>query len=300
MALAYCIVAYKNPGQIGRLLRSLAHPGNVCFVHYDKRSPRREHEALARLAADLPNVFPLPARPVLWGRFSIVATQLEAMRRGLAHPWSHFITLSGQDFPLLPQGEIVRELEALPGASFVGYFDPFAGIWKDAQERLTRVHLDSGWLEALLKLPGLGRRLRRLMGCEHSIPFVPLVRRKRPSWFRYMGGSNHLALSREAVEYTLGDPRARRIVRRLKSTGIPEESVFQSVLCNSPLAATLVNDDRRAIAWERPGAPSPRTLTLADLPWLRTQREAGKWFARKFDTAVDAAVLGALEKDLGL
>lgn len=300
MALAYCIVAYKNPAQVGRLLRSIAHPGNVCFVHYDRRSPRREHGELARLAAELPNAFLLPSRPVLWGRFSIVRAQLEAMRRGLAYPWSHFITLSGQDFPLAPQERMVRELEAQPGASYLGFFDPFGGIWKDAQERLTRVHLDSGLLEALLKLPGLGRRLRRLMGCEHSIPFVPFVRRKRPAWFRYMGGSNHLALSREAAEYVLGDSQARRIIRRLKSTGIPEESVFQSVLCNSPLAAALVNDDRRAISWERPGAPSPRTLTMADLPWLRARREAGKWFARKFDTAVDAGVLGALEKDLGL
>lgn len=300
MALAYCIVAYKNPEQIARLVRAIAHPGNIVFLHYDRRSPRAGHEALARLAAELPDVYVLPSRPVLWGRFSIVATQLEAMERALAFPWSHFVTLSGQDFPLLPQARLVEELAARPQASYLGFFDAFGGIWKDAHDRLTRVHFDSGLLEAILKLPGVGRRLRRLMGCENGIPFVPMVRRARPAWFRYMGGSNHMALSREAVEHTLRDAAAQRIVARLRTTGIPEESVFQSVLCNSPLADRLVNDDRRAISWAAQGDPSPQTLTVADLPWLREQRAEGKWFARKFDIAVDAAVLDVLEKEIQL
>jgi len=302
MGLAYCILAHKNPAQLARLLRALAHPGNVCFLHYERRAPRREHEAVARLAREFPNVHLLPPRRIVWGRFSQIRVQLEGLALGLQGAgWSHFITLTGQDFPLRPQAEIVRELAAAPAASFVSFFDPFQEqIWNNVRERIGRIHLQSAALESLLQVPFLGRRLRRLLGWSDCMPHVPFVQRETPSWFRYMGGSNHVTLSREAAVYLAGDPLARRIIQWLQRSGHPDESIFQSVLCNSPLAATLVNDDRRAILWEHAGAPSPATLTQAHLPWLRAQREAGKLFARKFDTAVDSAVLDALEKDLAL
>jgi len=303
MGLAYCIVAYKNPAQIERLLRSLAHPDNVYFVHYDKRSPRSEHEELARLVQTHPHLHILPARPVLWGRYSIVETQLEVMRRCLQmqNQWSHFITLSGLDFPLKPQAEMVEEFKALPTTSFLSFFDPFVGgIWKDVEDRISRMYLDSMSLENFLKTPFIGRQVRRLLGWTNSIPFVPFVRREKPSWFRYMGGSNHFMLSREAVAYVLGDPDARRIIQWLRFTGIPEESIFQSVLLNSPFADSIINDDRRAIFWEKADSPSPRTLKCGDLSLLREAREKGKLFARKFDTSVDNEVICEIEKSLGL
>jgi len=129
------------------------------------------------------------------------------------------------------------------------------------------------------------------------MPFVPGFRRASPHFFRYFGGSNHVILSRQAVRYVAFDPHARKLRRWLRWSGIPDESLFQSVLLNSPLASQVINDDRRAIYWE-PGAPSPRTLTMEDLPRLREARADGKLFARKFDVSVDADVIAALEDDL--
>lgn len=303
MALAYGIVAYKNPAQIGRLLRSIAHSDNLFFVHYDKRSPRSEHEALARWVQEFPNLHILPARPVLWGRYSIVDTQLEMMRRCLQseRPWSHFITLSGQCLPLKPQDEMVRECEAQPTTSYVNFFDPLREpIWKDVHDRVTRIYLDSMTLESFLQIPFLGRRVRGLLGWTNSIPFVPWVRRKKPDWFRYMGGSNHFVLSREAVAYAVNDPQAQKITQWLKFTNIPEESIFQSVLLNSPLADRVINDDRRAVFWQNSNSPSPLTLKHSDLPALHEAREKGRLFARKFDINVDNQVICELEKELGL
>lgn len=303
MSLAYCILAHKNPEQIARLLKALAHPGNLYFLHYESRAPRREHEALARLTRDLPGVHTLPSRPILWGHFSVVGVQLEAIRRALelGEKWSHFITLSGQDFPLQPQAAMTAELEAAGTASFLSCFDPFVEpYWKNLADRVGRYYIESPALESLLKVRFLGRRIRGFFGWNDRLPFVPGIQRAVPPWFRYMGGSNHVILAHEAAAYTVGDPRARRIVRWLRHSEIPDESLFQSVLFNSPLAASMVNDDRRAIRWEWLGAPSPLTLTGADLPWLRQERDRGRLFARKFDATVNAEALDALEKDLGL
>ena len=60
----------------------------------------------------------------------------------------------------------------------------------------------------------------------------------------------------------------------------------------------MVNTDRRAILWEREGAPSPMTLRRADLPWLLKAREEGALFARKFDPTVDDEVLRELERTI--
>jgi len=303
MGLAYCILAHKNPAQIVRLLKAIAHPDNFYVLHYEKRAPRAEHDALARLAKEIPNFHLLPSRPIIWGHFSVVGAQLEGMELALQSgcKWSHFITLSGQDFPLQPQAEMIRELEAASASSFVSFFDPFAeSVWNNVEDRVSRVYIESMLLEVLLKVPFLGRRLRGICGWTNRMPSVPWVRRARPDWFRYMGGSNHVILSHEAAAYISSDPAARRIIRWLRHSGIPDESLFQSVLLNSPLAASVVNDDRRAIFWERVGAPSPETLTLAHLSWLREAREKGKLFARKFDVGVDNAMLSEMEKEIGL
>jgi len=301
MALAYCILAHKNPAQVARLLRAIACPGNVYFLHYEKRAPRSEHAAVARLAQEFSNVQLLPSRRILWGRFSQDATQLEGLRRALdcGQPWSHFITLTGQDFPLWPQARMVEEMAAAGEASYLSFFDPFAtDYWRNAGERLERFCLDSAALESLLTVPLVGRWLRRICGWQNQMPFVPWLRRRRPAWFRYWGGSNHVILSRPAADYVVHDPRSCRIVQWLKRSGHPDESVFQSALLNGPLAGSVVNTDRRAILWEREGAPSPMTLRRADLPWLLKAREEGALFARKFDSTVDDEVLRELERTI--
>ena len=304
MSLAYCILAHKNPAQLARLLRALQAPGNVCVLHYERRAPRAEHEAVARLAREH-GAFLLPPRRILWGHFSVVGAQLEALQRALeADPsWTHFITLSGQDFPLIPQAALAAELAASQ-ASYLSCFDPFTtDWWKNLDDRIGRYYFEWPWLEALLNVRYFGRRLRALMGWSQRLPFVPGIRRTVPAWFQYRGGSNHVILSRAAAEYITGDPTARRIIAWLRHSEIPDESLFQTVLFNSPLAGKMVNDDRRAIRWNNLGDPSPVTLTAADLPWLWQQRNEGRLFARKFDAAVSDEsdeALRALEKELSL
>ena len=303
MALAYCILAHKNPAQVARLLRAVWHPDNLYVLHFEKRAPRAEHQALARLADEHPNVRILPPRAVLWGRYSQVAIQLDALSRLLKDNvgWTHFINLTGQDFPLKPQTDIMSELASARDMSFVSYFDPFDGIhWKNAGERLERVHIDSPLLEVILGVPGLGRRLRHLLGWNNRMPSVPFLRRKPPATFKYVGGSNHTILARDAASYICSDPKASETIRWLKWTGHPDESVYQSTLLNSRFSELTVNDDRRAVFWANAGDPSPRTLTLADLPRLREARDSGKLFARKFDPAVNEEVICEIEKDVAI
>lgn len=297
VSLAYCILSHKNPGQVGRLLQTIWHPDNIYVLHYEKRASRAAHESIALVAARYPNVRVLRSRPIQWGRYSQLAAQLDALHACAewSKDWSHFINLTGQDFPLLSQSMIMQDLTGRRGTSFVSSFDAFAtGQWGDAKQRVTRVHFDSPALEALLRVPGIGRKVRAMFGWTNQLPFVPFVRRSQPASFRYYGGANHFILSAEAGAYLLHDPRAQKIIRWLRWTGFPEESSVQTALMNSHLAASVVNDDRRAIYWAKDGDPSPQTLRLVDLDRLGVARAEGKLFARKFDTSVDDNILKSL------
>jgi hypothetical protein len=300
MAIAYCILAHKNPEQIRRLLRAVWHPENLYVLHYDKRSPRVDHEIVARLPEEFPGVRILPCKAVFWGRFSQVAVQIEALKLVVqsAAAWTHFINLTGQDFPLKSQAEILSILSQAVGTSFINFFDPFDGVhWRYAADRLSKIHIDSPFLERLLAFPAVGRRVRRVLGWSNRIPTVPLLRRKSPEGFRYFGGSNHLILSRDAATYIVHDPNARKTIRRLRWSGHPDESIFQSSLLNSRLSGVTVNDDRRAVFWEKSTDASPQTLTFADFERLRNARSGGKLFARKFDAPKDSDIIDLVERE---
>jgi hypothetical protein len=303
VALAYCILAHKNPDQLARLLRAIWHRANFYVVHYEKRAPRAEHERVARLVDEFPNVRLLRPRAILWGRFGVIGTQLEAVVECLrwSESWSHVFTLSGQDYPLRVQREMVDEMASVADTTFMSHFDPWtSGNWKNTAERVERVYFESPLLEWLLGLPGAGRRIRSLFGWSNSMPFVPGVRRKKPGFFQYTGGSNHVVLSCAAARHVVRDQKAQKITRWLRRSGIPDESVFQSVLMNSPLADTVTNDDRRAIYWDGFGSISPRTLTPADLPALLEARAQGKLFTRKVCGTQYPGMIDLLEEKLQL
>lgn len=299
MPLAYLILAHKQPQQLARLFRAIHHEADTVVLHIDARAPQDMHALASELAARHPNVRVLPPRGIVWGGFGIVAVQLEAMAAALdsRRPWRHFVNLSGQDFPLRPRAEIITDLAARPETSFVRWFDPIRNpLWKNARDRMTRVHLTHPAIDRLLHTPGLGRRLRALLGCRNSLPVVPFYRRRWPDFFRYYGGSNHVVLSRAACDYLVTAPAAHRIARWLRSAAIPDEIFFQSALLNSPLAPTILNDDRREIDFPAYAA-HPRVFTADDFPRLRSSE---KYWARKFDESVDGEILRLLSSHLGL
>jgi hypothetical protein len=297
--LAFCILAHKNPQQVGRLLRAISQPGNTYILHYDRRASRSEHLQIQGLTDTFPGLHVLPPRAVNWGRWSQMQVQLDMMAWALGqHEWTHLFTISGQDFPLLSVKKMEAGLAIQKNQSFISWFDPTSvDDWPNAEERLSRWYLDSSLIEGALRLPFVGRRIRRLMRWQNTFPTLPVIRRRPPHFFKWLGGANHHLLARPAVRCLLEDQYSRRIAAWTKHSGHPDETFVQSALINSPLAATVVNDDRRAIFWDD-GAPSPRTMTLSDLPALRAARAQGKLFARKFDPAMDEQVIHELERDL--
>lgn len=297
MSLAFFILAHKNARQIERLFQALYRPQDVIILHFDRRAPASLHRLGRELARHHKNVHVLPSRAILWGGYRMAATQIAGMDVALrASPsWHHFINLTGQDFPIKPIADLDAHLAAQPDANYVSWFDPvYKPLWNNARERLSRYYLEWLWLERLLRVPGFGRRLRKLLGWKNRLPHIPAYERTWPD-FHYYGGANHVILSRAGCNYMVSNPEARRITRWLAHSAHANEIVFQTVLLNSPLAHTVVNSHLREIDFP-PHTPHPRTFRGSDFDRLVASRN---FFARKFDESVDSAILDRLAAHLG-
>ncbi|XP_070204316.1 N-acetyllactosaminide beta-1,6-N-acetylglucosaminyl-transferase-like [Littorina saxatilis] len=121
--LAFSILVYKHPEQVERLLRAIYRPHNVYCIHVDIKSGPVFQHRMALFARCLPNVFlSNESVDVRWGKFTNLEPEVICIRQLLEHSgkWRYFINLTGQEFPLKTNKELVRILTAFKGANQIG------------------------------------------------------------------------------------------------------------------------------------------------------------------------------------
>ena len=122
-SIAYSILAYTDLEMLERLLRSIYRPEHVFCVHVDIKSKRDYFRAVESIVNCFPNVFLAPKRvDVKWGNFSVIEPDLICMKAlwNRDKKWKYFINLTGQEFPLKTNSELVKILTAYRGANDVG------------------------------------------------------------------------------------------------------------------------------------------------------------------------------------
>jgi hypothetical protein len=294
MPLAFHLLAHKQPAQVERLVRAVLRPEHLLVIHFDSRAPAELRRLGNRLAAAHPNVILQRSRRVIWFGWQGLHAQIEGMRLALARSaeWTHFITLSGADFPLKPVELTDAQLAARPRTSFVTA-EEATSLWSNARERVERFHVASPWLQDLLHVPLLGRKIRAAFGWLHQpLPWIPHVHRRYPACWPYLGGSNWCMLARDACAWLTTDPEAISFARWVRHVGNPDEMFFQSALRSGRFHGEVENRSGHFIEFA-PGAPSPRVFKSSDLERLVG---SGAPFARKFDESVDREVLDRLEE----
>ena len=280
MRLAYFILAHHKPAQLRRLMRAIWRPEHFYLIHVDRRAGRECH-AIARDLARADNVALLPRSRCFWGGWSLVRAELRAMRRLMAMgEWSYYVNLSGQDFPLRTQEEIVASLERLPCRDWVDFertLDPERATELARREQVCAIELP--WRDKLWRV-------------AWAPPWrTPLL----TGAVRYIG-SQWKIVSRETCQFLAVPGNTRRFRAAYWASDVPDESFFQTTLLNSERRAFMAGRNWHFVDWFT-GPNYPRVLTMEDLPRLDA---SDAFFARKFDEQVDAAVLLALEQRLGL
>ncbi|KAK2143825.1 hypothetical protein LSH36_810g00014 [Paralvinella palmiformis] len=153
--LAYSILMYKDPEQVERLLRAIYRPHNIHCIHVDASSEERTNAIMLAISNCLDNVF-LASKPinVQWGSFSVVDAELLCMKQLLqrSRKWKYLINLTGQEFPLKTNLDIVRILKVMNGSNMVSASTQPLDVtrWRSHLPAPGNVSLHKGSTHALL------------------------------------------------------------------------------------------------------------------------------------------------------
>lgn len=118
--IAFSILLFKDVEQFERMLRAVYRPQNLYCIHVDNKSSADIHAAVVAISRCFSNVFVLQRTvDVRWGTFSVLEPELVCMKRLLrrSKKWKYFINLTGQEFPLKTNWQIVRILKTFNGSN---------------------------------------------------------------------------------------------------------------------------------------------------------------------------------------
>jgi hypothetical protein len=113
---------YKDVDQVERLLRAIYRPQNIYCIHVDSKTDDTLYRAIQNVSHCFDNVFVLNKRVnVKWGEMSVLEPELLCMKELLTRNkrWKYFINLTGQEFPLKTNYELVKILQAYNGSNDV-------------------------------------------------------------------------------------------------------------------------------------------------------------------------------------
>ena len=282
MRVAFFILMHKNPEQTIRLIERLESPMSTFIVHVDSRAPDKTYKFIDEWAAKRNDVHCAPRHRCYWAGFGIVAASLECARTALRlnERFDYGMLLSGQDYPIKPLGAILEFLTLNRGKQFIETF------------RLDQSNRWDGQGGAFQPMNRVSWYIVRIRSRRISIP----IRRSLPAGLRPCGGSQWWCLSRDSLlyidDYLTKNPK---VLRFFRNVSVPDESLFQTLVYNSPFQPQVLSDDLHYADWERPNPNYPRILDESDLERIRT---SNKLFARKFDIARDRRILDLIDEEI--
>lgn len=120
--IAYSIMMYTGVEQTERMLRAIYRPHNYHCIHVDKKVPEDIMAAMQAIAECLPNVFIASRlKEVYWATYSSLEALIYCMQDlfKASASWKYYINLTGQEFPLKTNLQLVKILKALNGSNIV-------------------------------------------------------------------------------------------------------------------------------------------------------------------------------------
>ncbi|XP_046352711.1 beta-1,3-galactosyl-O-glycosyl-glycoprotein beta-1,6-N-acetylglucosaminyltransferase-like isoform X1 [Haliotis rufescens] len=195
--IAFSIVLYKDAQQAERLLRAVYRPNNHYCIHVDAKAPPSVHAGMRKLTECFDNVnMASKTLDVVWGEFSVLEAELVCINDLLRYKkWKYFINLTGQEYPLKTNLQLVRILKAYNGAN-------------DIDATVSRYF----------------ENLRRWWPAGSP-----------PHGIRPVQGAVHIIANRDFVDYAINNQVAKDLLNWVKQTKIPDETFFSTLNHNPQL-----------------------------------------------------------------
>lgn len=267
--IAIIINVHKNSNQVQRLINRLKHKEIDIYVHIDKKFN----------IAEFKNAKTIKTRyDIKWGDESIVNSIISSLEEIKDKKYSHYILLSGQDYPIVSSEKIVKFLKKHKGKEFLDYakIGKQKGEW-NISDRYTSYRFNNRIINYIS---------RKLWNKREIIKNYP-----------HYGGSLWWILTNDAIEYIISQYKKLNLSKKLKHTICIDEVIFQTILCNSQFKSNIINNNYRYIDWSDHIAGknkgNPNTLTKKDYSKIIN---SDKLFARKFDETIDTKILDLLDE----
>ena len=298
LKIGFAVLTHDAPQQLLRLVRTLnrmfGNPPIAC--HHDFGQCPLDEGLFPK------NVqFVHPHFATQWGHISVPLGALKAfaLLREQENPDWIFL-LSGSDYPVTTAAEIVADLSDSKYDAYLNHLEiPFAAppwdetIRKKAGDRLEYVLLAyhrycsirRPTAKSLLTGSFLFRRKE----------FVPIRNRQIDRVLRQFqlnrpppiyAGDFWFHGHQKAIARLLDDPLVPKLARYYRSWENPEESIFQTALCNQA-GLLICKNNRRYTDWTGNGR-HPKWLTISDMPQIAA---SGAYFARKFQATTSLEFL---------
>ena len=281
--LAFSIKMHTNSYQVERLLRTIYRPHNFYCIHVDLKANDETYNLIKGVADCLKNVVVLPQRlNAVHSSIRLVSVEMACMKLCMESDvkWKYYINLTGQEYVLRTNLEIVKILKIFNGTNDIeGYI--LKTLW--------RVRYRFKITGNFIYFKGVNKPFK------YNITFYK--------------GSAYGMFSRDFVDFVLTDNFVLEFYQWLKFTYAPEETIW-STLNRLPFTPggmqgfDISHDDQthasKAVIWEHDPVKchgkfvrSVCILNSGDLPWLHSRPEIA---ANKFYEDFDPVVLDCLEE----
>ncbi|XP_019365750.1 PREDICTED: beta-1,3-galactosyl-O-glycosyl-glycoprotein beta-1,6-N-acetylglucosaminyltransferase 7 [Gavialis gangeticus] len=289
-SLAYIITIHKELEMFVKLLRAIYVPQNVYCIHIDEKTPKDYKAAVQTIVNCFENIFISSKREsVVYAGFSRLQADINCMKDLIKFnsQWNYVINLCGQDYPIKTNKEIIQYIKSKWNGKNItpGVVQPPHIKYRTRVSYKEYVH----------------------SGKSYVYP-TKNVKNNPPHNLTIYFGSAYYVLTREFVEFTLTDVRAKDLLEWSRDTYSPDEHYWVTLnrLTDSPGATPNAGweGNIRAIKWKDQEGVNhngckghySRNICiygLGDLQWII---ESPHLFANKFEPGKYPLVMDCLER----
>lgn len=309
--IAFLVLAHKNIDQVDRLINILNTEKSDVYIHCDKRWA----EGFQFFSNKDYCICTEKRYECNLDDWSLIEAEIELINTAKKkYNYNYYILLSGQDYPIVPIDNIVKELSLNYPTSYIDVTPYDKYNWVSSKfdtnilffrcGRMINSMFSNKYIRKLIKLP-------IYIINEISNIFTTPRKRLAKLGVELFGGSAWWILSNEVVEFILREFYYNtNVIKELKNTITPEETFFQIMAMRSPGASKIVINQPDMVLQNCKtyayffsenkkfcGHPYIFTNSDDDIQLINNKgREC--YFARKFDININSEILDYIDRNL--
>ncbi len=252
MKIAYIMLAHKDPSQILRLVNAIKGTGGDFYINVDKKS---NFEQFNEVFKDVQGVyFYKPRINVTMAGWSMVKGYMELLNMAYTSEkkYDRFVFLTGQDYPLMTNAEIISEFENnLETEYIMAYNITTSTVPTDKNKVIKKWYLDNPFRSRFLQ-----RAYKSIMYHLVTVPFskkqlkVPLNGKLVDPYFGQMLSAFTRNGAKLILDTYFNDKKFNKI---MKTSYAAVELYWQTIIFNSDLRKNTVQNGEEHVITEHFG-----------------------------------------------